>query len=157
MDLSRRQLAALLPLLAAAQAQTEPSVLRSKTYDFGALASKTDPGGARKGWAVFKGATTRGMHIGMHISELAPGQSPHPPHQHVHEEIIMLSQGTVEVEFNGRVGEPGHGQMSTIGPGSVIYVASNDVHGMRNVGTTPARYFVVELEGCDYNAETRKT
>jgi len=149
MDVSRRELAALLPMLATAQPQTDQTVLRSKTYDFGALQGKTDPSGARKGWTVFNGVTTRGMHIGTHISELQPGQSPHPPHQHVHEEIIMLSQGTVEVEFNGKVGELGHGQTSTIGAGSVIYIASNDVHGMRNVGRTPAKYFVVELHGCD--------
>ena len=157
MDLSRRELVALLPILAAAQTQTQPSVLRSRTYDFGSLEGKTDPGGSRTGWNVFNGVTTRGMRIGMHISELAPGKSPHPPHRHPHEEIIMLSQGTVEVEFNGRVGEVGTGEKSTTGPGSVIYVSSNDVHGMRNVGTVPAKYFVVELEGCEPAGEARRS
>jgi hypothetical protein len=29
----------------------------------------------------------------------------------------------------------------------VIFVGSNDEHGWKNVGTTPARYFVIELRG----------
>ncbi|MBV9405991.1 MAG: cupin domain-containing protein [Acidobacteriaceae bacterium] len=158
MNLSRRELAVLLPAFAAAaQAETAQPTLRSTAYDFNALHGKTDPSGARKGWAVFNGVTTRGMHMSVHISELAPGQSPHPPHQHANEEIIMLTQGTVEVEFNGRVGELGYGEKSTIGPGSVVYVGSNDVHGMRNIGTVPAKYFVVELEGCDYKTESSKS
>jgi quercetin dioxygenase-like cupin family protein len=32
-----------------------------------------------------------------------------------------------------------------LGPGSAAYVASNEVHGWRNVGTTRAQYFVLAI------------
>ena len=62
---------------------------------------------------------------------------PHPPHHHLHEEMFLIREGTLEVTING--------QTTRLGPGSVGFVASNDEHGVRNVGTTPAEYFVVAL------------
>jgi mannose-6-phosphate isomerase-like protein (cupin superfamily) len=32
-----------------------------------------------------------------------------------------------------------------LGPGSVVFVASNEEHGIRNAGSTPAQYFVIAL------------
>jgi quercetin dioxygenase-like cupin family protein len=73
----------------------------------------------------------------MHITELAPGLAPHPPHHHAHEEMIMIHEGTLEVTIAGR--------STKLGPGSVAYVASNEEHGWRNVSATRARYFVLAL------------
>lgn len=73
----------------------------------------------------------------MHITELAPGLAPHPPHHHPHEEMIMIHEGTLEVTIAGR--------STKLGPGSVAYVASNEEHGWHNVGTARARYFVLAL------------
>jgi mannose-6-phosphate isomerase-like protein (cupin superfamily) len=55
----------------------------------------------------------------------------------VHEEIFLIREGTVEVTIKGR--------QTRLGPGSVGFAASNDEHGLQNVGTTPAQYFVVAL------------
>jgi hypothetical protein len=35
------------------------------------------------------------------------------------------------------------GQERRLGPGSIILQASNEMHGIRNVGTTPATYHVI--------------
>ena len=75
--------------------------------------------------------------VEMHQTELAPGDAPHPPHHHVHEEMMMVREGTIEVTISGKV--------SALGPGSVAYVASNEEHGWRNVGKTRAHYFVIAL------------
>jgi quercetin dioxygenase-like cupin family protein len=32
-----------------------------------------------------------------------------------------------------------------LGPGSVIYVYSNEQHGLKNVGDSPAQYFVLAI------------
>jgi quercetin dioxygenase-like cupin family protein len=74
----------------------------------------------------------------MHISELPPGQSPHPPARQPHEEIIIIREGTLEVTLNG--------QSTRIGPGSVIFSSFNDLNGWKNVGTTPVQCYVVSLE-----------
>ena len=66
---------------------------------------------------------------------LNPGQSSHPPHQHPEEEIVVIREGTVEALVNG--------EWKRVGPGSVIFNASNVLHGLRNVGDGPATYHVL--------------
>ena len=73
----------------------------------------------------------------LHLTELAPGQMPHAAHHHVHEEIVMLQRGTLEVTINEKV--------TRASAGSVVYVASGEEHGWRNVGSGPAEYFVIAL------------
>jgi quercetin dioxygenase-like cupin family protein len=141
MTVSRRDLALLLPGLAgAATAQPvsgPPPLLVSKTYEFADLPVRTSANGATSR-QVFDGITIRGQRIAMHISELPPGQAPHPPARQPHEEIIVIREGTLEVTLNG--------QVSRIGPGSVIFSSFNDLNGWKNVGTTPVEYYVVSLE-----------
>ena len=64
-----------------------------------------------------------------------PGQTSHPPHQHPNEELIIIREGTVETLSLG--------EWKRVGPGSIIFNASNELHGIRNVGTGPATYHVV--------------
>ena len=135
MNFSRRDLALLLPALAAAQT---PQTLPAKTYSFSDLPERTSASGTIKSRAVFNGSTTRGQRITAHFSELAPGQAPHPPERQEHEEIILLREGTLEVTLNGVT--------STIGPGAVIFVPYETLAGWKNVGTSVAQYFVVGIE-----------
>ncbi len=51
------------------------------------------------------------------------------------EELIILREGTLETLSLG--------EWKRIGPGSIIFNASNDLHGVKNVGTVPAVYHVV--------------
>jgi quercetin dioxygenase-like cupin family protein len=71
----------------------------------------------------------------VHVTTLNPGQAPHPPHQHANEELIIVKEGTVEFLLNG--------EWKKAGPGSVIFVASNQLHGLRNPGPAPATYHVI--------------
>jgi quercetin dioxygenase-like cupin family protein len=130
--LSRRDLAILMPALAAAAPKP---ALPSKVYKHEELAVKVN--GENKSRAILNGATHTGYSIEMHETELAPGLAPHPPHHHAHEEMLLLREGTMEITIAGKV--------SVIGPGSVVLVGSNDEHGWRNVGTTRAAYFVMAL------------
>jgi mannose-6-phosphate isomerase-like protein (cupin superfamily) len=86
---------------------------------------------------ILKGKTHTGYAIEMHETDLAPGAMPHPPHHHAHEEVFFIREGSLEVTLAGRA--------SRLGPGSVVYVASNEEHGLRNVGSTHAQYFVIAL------------
>ena len=136
MDYSRRDFGILLPALAVASVATaQTPALPSKTYDFDDLPIRTN--GLNKTRAVLDGSTHGGYPVEMHITELAPGLAPHPPHHHAHEEMIMIHEGTLEVTISGT--------SKKLGSGSVAYVASNEEHGWRNVGTTRAQYFVLAL------------
>lgn len=133
---SRRELCLILPALAASTAYAaDKPVLPSKIYEFKDLAAHTH--GPLTTRAVFEGYTHDGFRIALHESDLAPGGMPHPPHHHVHEETFMIREGTLEIRIEGKV--------SRVGPGGVVYVASNQEHGVRNVGSTQAQYFVLEL------------
>ena len=134
MNYSRRDLSLLLPALAASAAAQNPA-LASKTYRFEDLAVRTN--GANRARPILKGETHTNFPVELHMTELAPGQAPHPPHHHVHEEMIIIHKGTLEVTIAGH--------SENLGPGSVAYVASGEHHGWRNVGTTRAQYFVLAL------------
>jgi quercetin dioxygenase-like cupin family protein len=112
-------------------------IMTSKAYPFDELPVRSNANGS-KSRPVFNGMTTRGQHIVVHISDLPPGQAPHPPARQPHEEVIVIREGTLEVTLNG--------QVTTLGPGSVIFSAYNDLNGWKNVGTTPAQYCVISLE-----------
>jgi quercetin dioxygenase-like cupin family protein len=138
MILTRRELSVLLPIfLTASKAFADPSTLPSRCYPFDSLTAKTNPDTQNQSRAVLDGQTHTELPIELHITTLAPGQMPHPAHQHVHEEMIMLQEGTLEVTILG--------ESTRIGPGSVAYVRSNDLHGWKNIGTGPATYFVLSI------------
>jgi quercetin dioxygenase-like cupin family protein len=71
-----------------------------------------------------------------HVTTLNPGESPHAPHKHPDEELVIIKEGTVEAFLNG--------QTRRAGPGSVIFQASNQMHGLKNVGAAPATYHVIK-------------
>jgi len=134
MSYTRRDLALLSAgLIATAQAQR--SLLQGRAYRFEDLTVKGNPDHPTR--AVLDGLTHTGFRVHVHETELAPGSAPHPPHHHDHEEMIMIREGTLEVTIAGNA--------TQLGPGSVAFVASNLEQGWRNVGSTRAHYFVVEL------------
>ncbi|HLH16193.1 MAG TPA: cupin domain-containing protein [Bryobacteraceae bacterium] len=137
MECSRRDLVVLLPALAAAQEKPEkkPEVLQSKVYEYEDLPVKAN--GQNKSRAVLNGVTHGGFPVELHMTELGPGQAPHAPHRHAHEEIVMLRRGSLDVTIEGRT--------TRITPGSVTCVASGELHGWRNPGPEPAEYFVIAL------------
>ena len=136
MDHSRRELCFLLPAVLALKDQSPPKgLLPSKVYAFDSLPKQAD--GPNTFWPVFDGRTHDGYIIQLHETDLGPGGVPHPPHHHGYEEIFLVREGSLVVTIEGRE--------SKLGPGAVAYVSSNQEHGIRNTGSTHARYFVFEL------------
>jgi len=84
---------------------------------------------------VFKNPTATLDELELHVTTLPPGQDSHAPHKHPDEELIIIKQGTLEAFVNGVT--------RRVGPGSVIFQAANQLHGIRNVGDTPAVYHVI--------------
>lgn len=71
----------------------------------------------------------------LHVTTLQPGTTSHAPHKHPNEELVIVKEGTVEVLVDG--------QLERVGPGSVVFNASNQMHSLRNVGSGPATYHVI--------------
>lgn len=134
--MNRRQLALFATALAA---RAQQPALPSKTYKYEDLPVRPSGNGQNKSRPVLDGKTHTGFRVEMHETELGPGLAPHPPHQHVHEEMVIVNEGTIEVTIGTAV--------SQLGPGSVAYVESNIEHGWRNIGKTRARYYVLTLRG----------
>lgn len=135
MRLSRRELAALI---SGATVEAQDAELHSAGFEFGSLPEHRNANGKTTSRPVFHGVTSRGQKLVMHITELAPGEAPHPPERQPHDEVIVIREGTLEATMNGKV--------VRLGPGSVIFSAYNELNGWRNVGTTPAQYYVLSLE-----------
>ena len=137
MKLTRRDItvaaAAMLCTGAAAALAQGPARLGPAVWDWSELEAKpTDVGAIR---TLVRQPTATLDELEMHVTTLNPGLASHPPHTHPNEELVIIREGTVEV-LNG-------GTWKRLGPGSVIFNASNSPHALRNVGTTPATYHVI--------------
>jgi quercetin dioxygenase-like cupin family protein len=119
--------AVLCPVLAAGYAAGAQTLLLSGLFDYERLPVRSS--GSTRIRQVLTGLTHTGHRLDLHVTELAPGQMPHPPHSHVHEELVLIRQGTLEVSAGART--------ERLGAGSAFYVASSEQHGWRNVGSTP--------------------
>ena len=137
MTLSRRNLTLLLPALAAAQQRPARPKLSSNVYHHDKIAYAGDQ--KKKGRRFFYGANHAGFNLEMHETILGPGTETHAPHKHLHEEIVILVEGTVEAYLDGKT--------EIAETGSVLYLGSNQMHSVRNVGNTACRYYVIELRG----------
>jgi mannose-6-phosphate isomerase-like protein (cupin superfamily) len=139
MALTRRELCVLLPALMATttvyssdKSENNSEILPSAIYDFKKLSAKGDKNHVYT--PFFEGKTSSGMPVELHETELAPGGVVHGMISHVGDELFLVREGILEVEFNGK--------RSKVGPGSVAYVASNTGYAIRNTSKEWARYFV---------------
>jgi quercetin dioxygenase-like cupin family protein len=137
MRVSRRDLGLLLPALTAVGASGQSKILPSAAVRFEDL--KVRDNGKSRVRAVVNGETHSGYAIEMHITELDPGASPHPPHRHVHEEVMCVQRGLLDATVNGK--------KSRLTAGSVFYIHSDDEHGVENPGPETVQYFVIALGG----------
>jgi quercetin dioxygenase-like cupin family protein len=141
MSATRRELLSMLPaMLIPAILQPEASAAQessmpSAVYPFEKLPVRTPNNAQIRD--VLKGKLATGESLEVHETTLPPGGAPHPPHHHVHSEMWLIREGSVELTINGT--------SHRFGPGSVGFVHSNDEHGIKNVGTTSATYFVVAI------------
>jgi quercetin dioxygenase-like cupin family protein len=115
-----------------ATAAAVPGKQVSAVFHWDKMAAKPTPTGARR--EIVNSPTTTLANWEGHVTTLKPGEAPHAAHHHPDEELIVLKEGTLEVFINGVT--------QRAGAGSIFFYGSNDEHGMKNVGTTDATYYV---------------
>jgi quercetin dioxygenase-like cupin family protein len=136
MQIDRRELCSLLPLAFLTGAWASSGApLTSGSFRFSDLESRKNNNGSGEVRSITKGTTPTGEELEVHETALLPGKTPHPPHRHKHSEFWLIREGEVEITINGKA--------YRLGPGSAAFAASNDEHGIRNVGENVATYFVV--------------
>jgi len=127
-------IASSLTLGAVAAASARGPVMGSTIFDWNTFtATPNQTGAVRK---VVQQPTATLDELEIHITTLNPGATPHAPHQHPDEELLIVKEGTVESLVNG--------ELKRVGPGSIIFQAANQLHSIRNVGDVPATYHVIK-------------
>ena len=109
-------------------------------YDTMAVRTMANGGESRD---IAHGTLATGETVNLHQSMLVVGAAPNPLHVIQHTEFILVREG--ELEFQHEV--DGKTMAERVGPGGVFYVAYGTNHTVKNVGSVPARYFVVAIGG----------
>lgn len=141
--MDRRTFATLLPgIVAAAAALPEQAeaatlpALQSGSYKPGPERHGSIPKRASKRYAL--GTLTAGnIRLEVHETTQEVGAPHEPIESHLHSEIVLVREGTLELTVNGKA--------QRLGTGDMGLCIAGDKHYMQNVGDTPATYFVVTL------------
>ena len=98
----------------------------------------------RKEWEpfhAFHGPTRTFADMSCHASVLTAGHSPHPPHAHVEEELLIPLHGEAEITIAASPDDPSP-RVERLRPGSFVYYPAWQRHTIRNPGTTPIAYLM---------------
>lgn len=116
-----------------ALAASTPKVMGSVAVEWNDIPVKQEE--VRAVRQFFRAPTATLNELELHVTTLPAGATSHAPHKHPNEELVIIKEGTVEVLVDG--------QLKRVGPGSVVFNASNQMHSLRNVGDGPTTYHVI--------------
>lgn len=95
------------------------------------------------GWRphhVFDVSTPNVGHLTCHVSVLEPGVSPHPPHTHIEEEILIVLDGEAELIL-----ERGAAKSTVpVRAGDIAYYPNDQGHTLRCTGDGPVTYLMLK-------------
>jgi len=107
--------------------------LVSRVFDWASLQAVPIPNGERR--QVLDGPTATVDLLHVHVTTLAVGKASGEAVRHLQEEVLIVKDGEVEVSLDCTT--------QKVGPGSILFFAAGAVTRLRNVGKTPATYYVV--------------
>jgi len=118
-------------VMSLAQSAGKP-VMHSSVFNWADLKAVPTKTGERR--AVFDAPTPTLANFECHITTLNPGEVPHLPHRHLDEELMIIKEGTLAALQGDKT--------NIVEAGGIIFQASNELHGLRNIGTNRATYYV---------------
>jgi mannose-6-phosphate isomerase-like protein (cupin superfamily) len=128
----------------ATQARLLPQPEKSKTLSESEVFSldrvpMTVGANGGKRWEIVRGVLATGESIAVHESHQPADVAPNPPHTIQHSELILVQEGTLLFEYDGK--------SEKVEAGGVILVAPGTRHAAKNVGDGPAKYLVIAIGG----------
>jgi gentisate 1,2-dioxygenase len=102
----------------------------------------TGIGSAAANWKLHRTSLRRTQRSTSGLAAVAlinPGMQIHPPHQHVEEEYLMVTEGTGVWSL--------HGEERAAKAGDMLYASPWDWHGITNTGTEPMTFVVWKFNG----------
>lgn len=105
-----------------------------------------------KPYKIFHGATPNTQCMSAHVSVLSPGFSPHPPHAHVEEEILVVLDGEAEILI-GDSPDPETARVERVPAGAFSYYPAYQHHTIRNAGARPVTYLMFKWRGAPAEIE----
>ena len=134
MDVNRRTVLGTMAGFLAASQVLQAAEVQSSLLESGQARLEQHPFGNQRTYFAGSTAGLKSLVVGSLI--VNPGQEPHPPHTHPDEEILIVTEGSGQITMNATA--------SSVGPGAVMYVAPNFLHGVRNTGSTPLTFYYVK-------------
>jgi quercetin dioxygenase-like cupin family protein len=134
-DVGVAAIAFLTTAAVAGLARSAPKpVMHSSVFDWASFKVEAKKTGSRRECLDARTATLDRLEV--HATTLNPGESPHAAHKHPEEELIIVKEGVLETTQNDKT--------NRVETGGLIFEASNEMHGLKNIGTKPAVYFVIK-------------
>jgi len=116
-------------------AEWEPATtLHSTVFSWPDLKAQATASGERRN--IVDSATVTCRRFEAHVTTLRPGQIGGPG-QHPDDAIILVKEGDVEIESAGT--------KRRASAGDIGFIASNEPHSIRNVGTGVASYYAIQI------------
>ena len=94
---------------------------------------------------MFAGATADLHEMEVHVSALANGQMPHPPHTHREEEILIMLSGAADLILP-QVKGPHGDERFPLKPGQFVYYPAHFPHSLRTTSAEPANYLMFKWD-----------
>jgi mannose-6-phosphate isomerase-like protein (cupin superfamily) len=101
----------------------------------------------------FRGPTSTLAGMSCHISVLSAGHSPHRPHIHGEEELLIVLDGAVEIELADDPSSA-NSKRHPMKPGMFSYYPATQHHTIHNTGAQPATYLMFKWHGAAGGSET---
>lgn len=132
--IDRRRILQTLAAGLALAAQARSAELADQVVHRDQARIKTEAFGDVRNFVQGETAQLKGLSVGS--IDIKPGQSPHPPHTHPEEELMLVTEGHAEIFLEGKT--------TKVGPGSVMYAAANRSHGIVNTSAAPMTVFWIK-------------
>lgn len=116
------------------------------------LPLEEDPRMGWKPYPLFSGSTRCMDNFSSHVSVLSPGITPHEPHAHAEEELLILLSGEADIVVPDGISHSNETR-ERIRPGSFVYYPAFKLHTIHNAGREPATYLMFKwrAEGASKN------